>query len=112
MSAVEPVLAQGDDCDLPATAVCWLTDDPQPGLVLVELTDARGRHHQLVGKVAHFDDGTDLTPTASYPRPTLVACTIDRIDHDTATVSTRWVSDRHGEPFVFDVPLTTLQTSP
>ncbi|XVV00428.1 hypothetical protein ACQPW3_23650 [Actinosynnema sp. CA-248983] len=109
---MEPVLAEGDDCHLSATAVCWLTDEPQPGLVLVELTDVRGRPYQLVGKVAYFDDGTDLTPTATYPRPALVSCTIDHVQDDTATVSTRWVSDRHGEPFVFDVPLTALSTSP
>ncbi|MFI9815913.1 hypothetical protein [Saccharothrix variisporea] len=105
---MEPVLAEGDDCALSATAVCWLADEPQPGLVLVELTDVRGRPYQLVAKSAYFDDGTELTPTATYPRPTLVPCTIDHVHHDTATVTTRWIGDRHGEPFVFDVPLAAL----
>ena len=106
---MQPVPAKGDDCHLPATAVCWLTDEPQPGLILVELTDARGRPYQLVGKVSYFDDGSDLTPDATYPRPVVVACTIDDVHHDIATVSTGWLSDRHGEPFVFDVPLTVLK---
>lgn len=108
MTVAEPVLTDGDDCGLPATAVCWPADEPQPGLILVELTDVRGRPYQLVGKAAYFDDGTDLTPTATYPRPTLVPCTIDHVHHDIATISTRSVSDHHGDPFVFDVPLTIL----
>lgn len=112
MRVVEPAPANGDDCDLAATAVCWLTDEPQPGLILVELTDVRGRSHQLVGKVAYFDNGDDLTPDAAYPRPALVRCTIDHVHHDVATVSTRWVGDRHGEPFVFDVSVTALQPIP
>lgn len=68
-----------------------------------------GRPHQLVGKVAYFDDGTDLTPDATYPRPAFVGCTVDHIDDDIATVGTGWLSDRHGKPFVFDVPLTVLK---
>jgi hypothetical protein len=112
VTVVKPVLATGEDCDLPATAVYRLADEPQPGLILVELTDVRGRPHQLVGKVVYFDDDADLTPNATYPRPAFVRCTIAHVLHDIATVSTRWVSDHHGKPFVFDVSLTILKSIP
>ncbi|GHA08822.1 hypothetical protein GCM10010372_05240 [Streptomyces tauricus] len=58
-------LGTGDGCELPATAIYWLTDDPQPGLVLVEFADAYGRPHQLVGKTASVDG--DLQSTSDYP---------------------------------------------
>ncbi|WP_369372584.1 hypothetical protein [Streptomyces sp. cg36] len=83
---MESSLVEGDGCELPATAVCWLTDDPQPGLVLVEFADAYDRPHQLVGKTAYF--GGNLTSTSTYPCPTSIQCTIEDITDDVATVST------------------------
>jgi hypothetical protein len=104
---MEPSLGKGDGCELPATAVYWLTDEPQPGLVLVEFADAYGRPHQLVGKCVYF--GGDLLPTSAYPCPTSIQCTIEDVDDDIATVST-WLFE--GGPdntrFVFDVQLDTL----
>lgn len=51
---MESSLGTGDACELPAVAVCRLTDDPQPGLVRVEFADVYDRPHQLVGKTAYF----------------------------------------------------------
>ncbi|MEU3935679.1 hypothetical protein AB0E85_27120 [Streptomyces sp. NPDC029044] len=100
-------LGKGDGCELPAIAVCWLTDDPQPGLVLVEFADAYDRPHQLVGKTAYF--GGNLLSTSAYPCPTSIQCTIEEVTDDIATVSTWWLE---GGPdhtrFVFDVWLDTL----
>ncbi|MFI9510849.1 hypothetical protein [Nocardia sp. NPDC052566] len=97
----------GDGCELPATAVFWLTDEPQPGIVLVELVDAYGRPHQLVGKSAYF--GGDLWPTSTYPCPASIECTIDSVDDGIATVSTRWVTSMADDrPFVFDVRLDAI----
>ncbi|QIQ03888.1 hypothetical protein [Streptomyces liangshanensis] len=101
-------LNEGDGCELPATAVCWLTDDPQPGLILVEFADIYDRPHQLVGKTAYF--GGNLQPTSTYPCPTSTECTIEEITDDVATVSTWWLSGGPEDTrFVFDVPLNTLK---
>jgi hypothetical protein len=100
-------LGEGDGCELPATAVCWLTDEPQPGLVLVEFADAYDRPHQLVGKSAYF--GGDLMSTLAYPCPTSIQCTIEWVTDDIATVSTWWLEGGPNDTrFVFDVPLDIL----
>ncbi|MFG2653490.1 hypothetical protein [Streptomyces sp. NPDC048436] len=104
---MESSLGEGDGCELPATAVCWLTDDPQPGLVLVEFADAYDRPHQLVGKTAYFDG--DLLPTSAYPCPTSIQCTIEEVTDDIATVSTWWLEGGPNDTrFVFDVWLDIL----
>jgi hypothetical protein len=104
-------LRRGDRCELLATAIAWLTDEPQPGLVLVELADAHDRPHQLVGKSAYF--GGDLLPNSIYPGPTSIPCTIDGIDNDTATVSTRWLSAcPDATHFVFEVRLNARIPDP
>ncbi len=101
-------LGKDDVCELPATAICWLTDEPQPGLVLVELVDAHGRPHQLVGKCAYF--GGNLFPTSTYPCSTSIQCTIEDVDAGIATVSTWWVTSADDTPFFFDVQLDTLRS--
>ncbi|MGW4632952.1 hypothetical protein [Nocardia sp. NPDC004415] len=107
---MKEMLAKGDRCELPAIAVCWIGDDPQPGMVLVELVDIHGRPHQLVAKTAYF--GGDLLPTSAYPCPTTIQCTIEDIDDDRATVSTWWLSGGPDDvPFVFDVRLDALGTA-
>ncbi|MBF6548683.1 hypothetical protein [Nocardia brasiliensis] len=99
---VQQSLGKGDGCELPASAIHWLSDDPQPGIVLVEFADAHGRPHQLVGKSALF--GGELSPTSTYPRPTTIQCTIEEINDDIATVSTWWLSGGPDDvPFLFDV---------
>ncbi|MBQ0850346.1 hypothetical protein J8N05_19350 [Streptomyces sp. BH-SS-21] len=101
-------LGEGDGCELPATAVCWLTDDPQPGLVLVEFADAYDRPHQLVGKTAYFNG--DLLSTSDYPCPTSIQCTIEDVTDDIATVSTWWLEGGpNNTRFIFDVWLDTLK---
>lgn len=99
---------RGDRCELHATAAAWLTDEPQPGLVLV---DAYDRPHQLVGKSAYF--GGDLLPNSTYPCPTSIQCTIDDVDDDIATVGTQWLADGPDDTrFVFDVRLDGLIPDP
>ncbi|MFF3485542.1 hypothetical protein ACFYXC_20065 [Streptomyces sp. NPDC002701] len=103
-------LGEGDGCELPATAVYWLTDDPQPGLVLVEFVDAYERPHQLVGKTAYFSG--DLHSASAYPCPTSTQCTIEEINDDIATVSTWWLEGGpNNTRFVFDVWLDTLEST-
>ncbi|MEU4811499.1 hypothetical protein AB0H20_20050 [Nocardia fluminea] len=102
------ILSKGDSCELPAVAVSWLSYDPQPGLVLVELLDAHGRPHQLVGKSVYF--GGELVPMSPFPCPTSIRCTIEDIDDDLATVSTAdWLTGGPDHvPFVFEVLLGLL----
>ncbi|MGW4352557.1 hypothetical protein ACWELJ_10750 [Nocardia sp. NPDC004582] len=101
-----PNWATGDRCYLPATAAYWLCDEPQPGLVLVEVVDANGRPHWLVDKCAIF--GADLLPTSTYPRATSIQCSIEEINGDIATVSPWWTISRAGMPFLFDVRVEIL----
>ncbi|MFC8197921.1 hypothetical protein ACFUTV_21285 [Streptomyces sp. NPDC057298] len=104
---METSLGEGDGCELPATAAYWLTDDPQPGLILVEFADVYDRPHQLVGKTAYF--GGDLYSTSAYPCPTSIQCTIEEINDGVATVSTWWLEGGpNSTRFVFDVWLDTL----
>jgi hypothetical protein len=98
----------GETCELPATAVRWLAVEPQPGLVLVELLDDWYRPSQLIGEAADFGNGTDLTPDGTYPRPTQVHCTIDRLSYDTATITILGPTDSKGRPFVTEVALSEL----
>lgn len=101
-------LTTGDGCELPATAVCWLTDEPQPGLVLVEFVDAYDRPHQLVGKTAYFEG--NLLSSSVYPCPTSIQCTIEDVAEGIATVSTWWMSGGPNDTrFVFEVWLDTLR---
>lgn len=57
-------------------AVRWVSDEPQPGLVEVILTDADGNAWSLIDKSAVFDDANVLGPNAAYPLPVLVACNV------------------------------------
>ncbi|MGQ4483270.1 hypothetical protein [Streptomyces sp. SAS_276] len=101
-------LSKGDDCELPAVAVIWLTDYPQPGLILVEFADAYDRPHQLVGKTAYF--AGELQETSDYPCSTSTTCTIEEITDGVATVSTRWLEGGpDSTPFVFEVWLDVLR---
>jgi hypothetical protein len=104
---MEPGWGKGDKCELSATVVSWLADEPQPGLVLVEFADAHGRPHQLVGKSAYFSG--DLLPTSTYPCPTSIQCTIEDVDDGIATVSTWWLTGGPDDArFVFDVRVEAL----
>jgi hypothetical protein len=65
---------------LPVQIVRFVSDDPQPGIVECEFTDARGEVHRIVEKVAVVTDA-ELTSGSEYPQPGYVACTIlERMD--------------------------------
>ena len=100
---------EGEICELPATAVRWLAVEPQPGLVQVELLDEWCQRRQLLGKGTDFGDGTDLTPDATYPRPTRVHCLVNWLrNRNVANVTLLGPADSRGEPFVFHVGLSML----
>jgi len=108
VDAVLRFAKEGETGELPATAVRWLAVDPEPGLVLVELLDDFHRPRQLVGKGSDFGSGTDLTPDATYPRPTRVHCTVERVRYHSATVSIVGPTDIDGKPFICDVDRALL----
>lgn len=52
----------------------WVADDPQPGLVRIEITDADGQVHRVEEKAAVVDADGGLTASTRYPAPVQIAC--------------------------------------
>lgn len=63
-------------------AVRWVADEPQPGLVDVELVDARNRRWVFRDKAPMFERVPSqlFTSGASYPVEALIACTVTAIE--------------------------------
>jgi len=69
-------------------ATRWLGDEPNPGIVEVEIVDAFGRVWTFVDKAPIFDEDAHLTRMASYPIPILLECLIVDSSDGLLTVST------------------------
>jgi hypothetical protein len=86
-------------CDVLVTqvrcqAVRWVSDDPQPGVVEVQLTDADGAVWSFVEKFYVFDADDDVWFGAVYPFEVELGCEIvsrhvDASGRDLVTISTR-----------------------
>jgi hypothetical protein len=61
---------------VPAQAVEWVSDEPIPGLVRIELIDAEGRAWEFVDKTSMFDPDNILRPDSHYPVDISLACTL------------------------------------
>jgi hypothetical protein len=61
---------------IPARAVAWVSDEPIPGLVKVELIDAEGSIWEFVDKTSMFDEDDILRPDSHYPMAIDLACTV------------------------------------
>jgi len=59
---------------LQGVATRWIADDPQPGLVQIEITDAGGRVHRLEEKAAVLDAVGLLGAHTNYPVEIQIAC--------------------------------------
>jgi hypothetical protein len=60
-----------------ATALRWISDEPQPGLIEVEFFDADGRRWLVHDQPPVFAEPPGgFLPTSSYPLPTLIACNV------------------------------------
>jgi hypothetical protein len=75
-------------------AVRWVGDEPFPGWVEVQLTDAHGVVWSLFDKPLVFDDEDRLRPSTAYPVEVRVGCEVvgrGRLDDGTEvlTISTR-----------------------
>ena len=74
-------------------AVRWVSDDPQPGVVEVQLTDADGAVWSFVEKFYVFNADDDVWLGAVYPFEVQVDCEIvsrhaDAGGRDLVTIST------------------------
>ena len=59
-----------------ARATRWVSDEPFPGLVELELIDANGRTWTFIDKAPIFNAAGHLTPDARYPLDIKLACTV------------------------------------
>ena len=71
-----------------ARATRWVSDEPFPGLVEVELTDGSGKAWTFVDKYPMFGPGDDLRPDGRYPINLTLACTVIDRTSNTVTIST------------------------
>ena len=56
--------------------VRWVSDEPQPGIVEVQLTDAYGRCWSFLDKVAIFDADGSAGADSVYPVASVIACEV------------------------------------
>jgi hypothetical protein len=61
-----------------ARAVAWVSDEPLPGVVRVEMLDGDGRTHVFVDKAPIFDASNRLRRDSSYPIDVDIACAVVR----------------------------------
>ncbi|MFC7615386.1 hypothetical protein ACFQV2_19655 [Actinokineospora soli] len=96
---------------MPAVAVRWYGDEPQPGLVEVELTDRHGVVHRLVHKTYFFENDDLLLPDAEYPIDVAVRGTVVAVDGDMVTVRAHHIPDPDPERdlLVFEVERSGLR---
>jgi hypothetical protein len=60
-----------------ATALRWISDEPQPGLIEVEFFDAAGHRWLVHDQPPVFAEPPGgFWPSSAYPLPTLIACNI------------------------------------
>lgn len=79
--------------ELRCEAVRWVDDEPWPGVVEVQFTDAAGRRWSLVDKAPVFAAMGELGPDSAYPVWVTVSCVIADVvglpqDNGVVTVST------------------------
>ncbi len=61
-----------------ATAMRWISDEPQPGRIEVEFVDPDGRRWFVRDKAPIFAEPPGgFLPTSPYPMPTLIPCEIE-----------------------------------
>jgi hypothetical protein len=105
------VVGEGDECDVSAVAVRWYDDEPQPGLVEVELADRHGTVHRLVHKTYFFENDDLLLPGAEYPIDVAVRGTVVTVDGDVLTVRAHHIPqpDHADDMLTFEVDLSDVR---
>ena len=77
---------QGDGL-LKCEAIRWVSDEPQPGWIEVQMTDASGRMWRFFDKPPMFEGDIPLQPTSPYPVAAAIAVRIVE-EGEVLTVST------------------------
>lgn len=97
-----------------AKAVRWVSDEPFPGLVAVEIVDAMGVRWTFVDKHPMFGRLPSVTPTARYPIDLLIACRVTRRSEDVVHVTTAepWGLEATDGTFEFEVDVKDLVEKP
>jgi hypothetical protein len=73
---------------LRASVTRWVSDEPFPGLVEVELRDGKGKGWSFVDKYPMFLQKGILSPSSQYPVSINIACTVLRRSPEEIVVST------------------------
>lgn len=101
-----------------AQAVRWVSDEPIPGWVEVQLTDVHGVVWSLFDKPPVFDGADLLTPDAVYPIDVQVSCEVVGREvpadgTEVLTISTRqpWGVETPGGRSEFQVDPNQVTTS-
>ncbi|MFI9384505.1 hypothetical protein [Kutzneria sp. NPDC052558] len=84
----------GDRLEIPATAVKCVDESNYPLIVLVRLTDAGGRQHDIIDKDVAF--GGDIGLTTEYPAPVTVPCEVLDVTDGIALVRLVWCETEEG----------------
>jgi hypothetical protein len=89
--------------DIPISIVRFVDDEPQPGIVECELTDAFGNRHRFIEKTAIVSTES-LSKDSLYPQMGVIACEIEAVWSDASGRSLARVNtDAWGVESVDDV---------
>jgi len=98
----------GDTVYVRGQVVRWVSDEPIPSIVEVQLIDGTGKVWTFVDKYPMFTATGSFGPTSDYPAPLEIACTVVERNSERVMVSTALP---HGIEAVDGVSDFTLATS-
>jgi hypothetical protein len=81
-------MSAGREAFLRAYAVRWVSDEPFPGLIEVELRDGQGKLWRFIDKYPMFLPKGDLSSSSRYPVSLNIACTVIECAREYVVVST------------------------
>jgi hypothetical protein len=95
-----------------ATALRWISNEPQPGLIEVEFFDAAGHRWLVHDQPPVFAEPPGgFLPTSSYPLPTLIACNVLSRQVSSEGRELVTVVLRHTNESRFKLPASALATA-
>jgi len=73
---------------LRASVIRWVSDEPYPGLIEVQIRDGNGKVWSFIDKYPMFLQRGSLSPASEYPVSVNIACTVITYTPDRVVVST------------------------
>lgn len=73
---------------LRASVIRWVSNEPYPGLIEVQIRDGKGKVWSFVDKYPMFLQSGSLGPASKYPVSVNIACIVISRTHDEVVVST------------------------